>query len=256
MRDAQMPMGRRERAKQAQARTHHGRRARTVRRTRRRRGHDAAGRRPCRCRDRHAVPVCGHEGGAADHGAEPEVRRRHRHRPGRCSATDAEARWRASSRWSAQWWRACVSRSRTDAPTCTSSSSETPPSPTGAKDSPSAARLEDGIARLLSRDERIDGRDAATLARVITAIIQISTTATVYLHRSDDAVLSDIREQSAGHPDTASTPRMTGREQGDSARMWRISGRGGSPGLPRRRGRRGQPARPGATIPPRRLACM
>lgn len=27
------------------------------------------------------------------------------------------------------------------------------------------------------------------------AIIHISTTATVYLHRSDDAVLSDIREQ-------------------------------------------------------------
>ena len=58
-----------------------------------------------------------------------------------------------------------------------------------------SARLEDGIARLLTRDERIDGRDAATLARVITAIIHISTTATVYLHRSDDAVLSDIREQ-------------------------------------------------------------
>jgi AcrR family transcriptional regulator len=58
-----------------------------------------------------------------------------------------------------------------------------------------SGRLEDGIARLLMRDERIDGRDAATLARVITAIIHISTTATVYLHRSDDAVLSDIREQ-------------------------------------------------------------
>ncbi|MDQ0576841.1 TetR/AcrR family transcriptional regulator [Agromyces albus] len=58
-----------------------------------------------------------------------------------------------------------------------------------------SVRLEDGIARLLTRDERIDGRDAATLARVITAIIHISTTATVYLHRSDDAVLGDIREQ-------------------------------------------------------------
>jgi len=58
-----------------------------------------------------------------------------------------------------------------------------------------SGRLEDGIARLLTRDERIDGRDAATLARVVTAIIHISTTATVYLHRSDDAVLSDIREQ-------------------------------------------------------------
>ncbi|RXZ67889.1 TetR/AcrR family transcriptional regulator [Agromyces albus] len=58
-----------------------------------------------------------------------------------------------------------------------------------------SGRLEDGIARLLTRDERIDGRDAATLARVITAIIHISTTATVYVHRSDDAVLGDIREQ-------------------------------------------------------------
>lgn len=58
-----------------------------------------------------------------------------------------------------------------------------------------SGRLEDGIARLLTRDERIDGSDAATLARVITAIIHISTTATVYLHRSDEAVLSDIREQ-------------------------------------------------------------
>jgi AcrR family transcriptional regulator len=58
-----------------------------------------------------------------------------------------------------------------------------------------SARLEDGIARLLTRDERINGRDAATLARVITAIIHISTTTTVYLHRSEEAVLSDIREQ-------------------------------------------------------------
>jgi AcrR family transcriptional regulator len=58
-----------------------------------------------------------------------------------------------------------------------------------------SARLEDGIARLLTRDERIGARDAATLARVITAIIHISTTATVYLHRTDDGVLSDIREQ-------------------------------------------------------------
>lgn len=51
---------------------------------------------------------------------------------------------------------------------------------------------------MLTRDERIDGCDAATLARAITAItaiIHISTTATVYVHRSDDAVLSDIREQ-------------------------------------------------------------
>ena len=58
-----------------------------------------------------------------------------------------------------------------------------------------AARLEDGITRLLSRDGYVDAADAATLARVITAIIHVSTTATVYLHRSDDAVLTDIAEQ-------------------------------------------------------------
>lgn len=58
-----------------------------------------------------------------------------------------------------------------------------------------AARLEDGITGLLTRDGYIDAADAATLARVITAIIHVSTTATVYLHRSDEAVLADIRDQ-------------------------------------------------------------
>jgi len=58
-----------------------------------------------------------------------------------------------------------------------------------------AARLEDGVARLLIHGEYIDAADPATLARVITAIIHISTTATVYLHRSDEAVLADIRDQ-------------------------------------------------------------
>ena len=58
-----------------------------------------------------------------------------------------------------------------------------------------AARLEDGITRLLTRDGRIDISGAATLARVITAIIHISTTATVYLHHSDEAVLADIGNQ-------------------------------------------------------------
>ena len=61
-----------------------------------------------------------------------------------------------------------------------------------------AARLEYGIAGLLARYEHMRAADAATLARVITAIIHISTTATVYLHRSDEAVLADIREQIHG----------------------------------------------------------
>jgi AcrR family transcriptional regulator len=58
-----------------------------------------------------------------------------------------------------------------------------------------AGGLEDGITGLLTRNEDIDAADAATLARVITAIIHITATATVYLHRSDEAVLADIRDQ-------------------------------------------------------------
>lgn len=58
-----------------------------------------------------------------------------------------------------------------------------------------AARLEEGIAHLLAAASFIKAVDAATLARVITAIIHISTTATIYLNRSDDEVLGDIREQ-------------------------------------------------------------
>lgn len=58
-----------------------------------------------------------------------------------------------------------------------------------------AARLEDGVTRLLARDQYVGSGDAAALARVITAIIHLSTTATVYLHRTDEAVLTDIRDQ-------------------------------------------------------------
>ncbi|WP_030621445.1 TetR/AcrR family transcriptional regulator [Streptomyces fulvoviolaceus] len=58
-----------------------------------------------------------------------------------------------------------------------------------------AGRLEDGITGLLTHDDHIEAADAATQARVITAIIHLSTTATVYLHRSDEAVIADIRDQ-------------------------------------------------------------
>jgi AcrR family transcriptional regulator len=58
-----------------------------------------------------------------------------------------------------------------------------------------AARLEDGIATLLARDKRISAKDAATLARVITAILHLSTTATLYMDRSDEVVLANIRDQ-------------------------------------------------------------
>jgi AcrR family transcriptional regulator len=58
-----------------------------------------------------------------------------------------------------------------------------------------SARLEDGIADLLCRGESLDAAEAATFARMITAIIHLGATATVYLDRSDDAVLAVIREQ-------------------------------------------------------------
>ncbi|MGF4046232.1 TetR/AcrR family transcriptional regulator [Paenarthrobacter nitroguajacolicus] len=58
-----------------------------------------------------------------------------------------------------------------------------------------AGRLEGGLATLLARDERINPRDAAILARVITAVLHLSTTATVYMDRSIEEVLADIREQ-------------------------------------------------------------
>jgi AcrR family transcriptional regulator len=58
-----------------------------------------------------------------------------------------------------------------------------------------SARLEDGLAGRLSRVESIGATDAATLARVITSIIHLCTTATVYLDHTDDAILADIRDQ-------------------------------------------------------------
>ena len=58
-----------------------------------------------------------------------------------------------------------------------------------------SARLEDGIASILARGGAIERADAATLARVITAVIHVSTTATLYIHRSVEDVLADIRTQ-------------------------------------------------------------
>lgn len=58
-----------------------------------------------------------------------------------------------------------------------------------------AARLEDGIAQVLARGGTLGEDDAATLARVVSAIIHISVTATIHAHQSDTAVLDDIRDQ-------------------------------------------------------------
>ncbi len=58
-----------------------------------------------------------------------------------------------------------------------------------------SARLERGLVGVLTRDGSVDAADAALLARVITAVIHVTTTATVYLHWDDQAVLADIRDQ-------------------------------------------------------------
>ena len=58
-----------------------------------------------------------------------------------------------------------------------------------------AARLEGGVTAVLTRDEDTAAADAETLARVVTAIIHINTTAAMYTHRCDEAFLADIRDQ-------------------------------------------------------------
>lgn len=60
-----------------------------------------------------------------------------------------------------------------------------------------AARLEAGISTILERDAALDTGTASLLARVITAIMHISTTATVFLPYDDPIVLADIRDQIA-----------------------------------------------------------
>ncbi|MDQ0632733.1 AcrR family transcriptional regulator [Arthrobacter pascens] len=58
-----------------------------------------------------------------------------------------------------------------------------------------AARLEDAVSNVLSRRDGISSKDARTLARVISAILHLSTTAAVYIDRSVEEVLADISEQ-------------------------------------------------------------
>ena len=58
-----------------------------------------------------------------------------------------------------------------------------------------ATRLETGISSILERNTSISASTATLLARVITAIVHISTTATVFLHHSNAVLLADIREQ-------------------------------------------------------------
>lgn len=56
-------------------------------------------------------------------------------------------------------------------------------------------RLEDGLVRTLANDCTLDPADVVTLARVVTAIIHISTTATIHMHRTSGEVLDGIQRQ-------------------------------------------------------------
>lgn len=58
-----------------------------------------------------------------------------------------------------------------------------------------ALRLEDGIAGILAHDPAIAIDDTVTLARVVTAIIHVTTTATVNLQGSLAEILDQIRRQ-------------------------------------------------------------
>ncbi|NQW91237.1 TetR/AcrR family transcriptional regulator [Curtobacterium sp. VKM Ac-2861] len=57
-----------------------------------------------------------------------------------------------------------------------------------------SGRLEAGVARRLE-GSGVPAEDAEVLARVVTAIVHVSTTATVFAQRSLDEVLADIRSQ-------------------------------------------------------------
>jgi AcrR family transcriptional regulator len=76
-----------------------------------------------------------------------------------------------------------------------------------------AFRLEAGFARLLADSRAVSATDANSLARVITAVLHISVTATVFLDLSDDSVLDDIRRQI----DAILTPHHHATAQGASS---------------------------------------
>jgi AcrR family transcriptional regulator len=58
-----------------------------------------------------------------------------------------------------------------------------------------AAQTEEALTAVLHRDERRDQDEAATLARVISAVMFLSMAASVNVARSDEEVLQDIRRQ-------------------------------------------------------------
>jgi AcrR family transcriptional regulator len=56
-------------------------------------------------------------------------------------------------------------------------------------------RVDDAIAGILSRDGDRKEHDAAQLARIISAVMFINMTATVFTRLSDDSVVGNIRDQ-------------------------------------------------------------
>ncbi|GAA4489280.1 helix-turn-helix domain-containing protein [Microbacterium panaciterrae] len=72
-------------------------------------------------------------------------------------------------------------------------------------------RLEAGITDILAADPAIDDADAATLARVVTSIIHVTTAATVHLHENLPGILDQIRQQV-----TAVLPHVQSRDDGGS----------------------------------------
>jgi AcrR family transcriptional regulator len=56
-------------------------------------------------------------------------------------------------------------------------------------------RVDDAIAGILRRDGHRNEHDAAQLARIISAVMFINMTATVFTSLSDDSVIGNIRDQ-------------------------------------------------------------
>lgn len=56
-------------------------------------------------------------------------------------------------------------------------------------------RVDEALTDILRRDDRANEQDAAQLSRIISAIMFISMTATIFMARTDDEVMQDIRAQ-------------------------------------------------------------
>ena len=56
-------------------------------------------------------------------------------------------------------------------------------------------QTEDAIADVLRRDDRLGERDAATLARIVSAIMFVTMAATANITRTVDELVQEIRDQ-------------------------------------------------------------